>query len=300
MSEKPCRIKMDPTIKTRETTIRHLVISGGAISGLSFYGALRELHKQKYWKMENIQTIYGTSIGSLIAFVIALGYEWTDLDDYFIKRPWQNIFKIDTYSMIDCIINKMGIYNSKVFEDAFSPLFAGKDIDIGITMKEFYDLNGLEIHSFTTELNSFTLTDMSYKTHPDWRVIDVIYCSCCLPVVFMPFLHETNAYADGGFLSNYPLKQCIENGAEASEILGIYRINCDKYAAIGSESNIFDFLMVILNQTIEKIVICPKLLSIGIECALPATPMTLNSLHEITSNWEERKRVIELGKDFDV
>lgn len=300
MTEKPCRIKIDPSIKNGETTIHHLVISGGAISGLSFYGTLRELYKQKYWKLENIRTIYGTSIGSLIAFVIALGYDWTDTDEYFVKRPWQNIFKINTYSMIDCIINKMGIYNNKVFEDALSPLFSGKDIDIGITLKEFYELNGLEIHSLTTELNSFTLTDMSYKTHPDWRVIDVIYCSCCLPVVFMPFLHETEAYADGGFLSNYPLEQCIENGAEAGEIMGIYRINCDKYAAINGESNIFDFLMVILNQTIEKIVICPKLLSIGIECALPATPMTLNSLHAITSNWEERKRIIELGADFDV
>jgi len=293
-------VKLNPSVINGETTIRHIVISGGAISGLSFYGTLRELHKQNYWKIENIQTIYGTSVGSLIAVVIALGYEWSDIDDYFIKRPWQHIFKIDTYSMIDYIINKMGIYNNKIIEEALQPLFAGKDIPIDITLKEFYELNGIEIHSFTTELNSFSLVDMSYKTHGDWRVVDVIYCSCCLPVIFMPFLHNEEAYGDGGFLSNYPLEQCIENGGVSDEILGIYRINYSKYSAINKDSTIFDYLMVILNQTIEKIVICPKLLSIGIECALEATPMTLDSLHQITSNQEERKRVIEMGTNFAV
>uniref|UniRef100_A0A6C0JJ44 PNPLA domain-containing protein n=1 Tax=viral metagenome TaxID=1070528 RepID=A0A6C0JJ44_9ZZZZ len=300
MSEKQCNVKLDPSVKSGETKIRHLVISGGAISGLTFYGTLQKLHKQNYWKIENIQTIYGTSVGSFIAVIIALGYEWSEIDNYFIKRPWQHIFKIDTYSMIDSLINKMGIYNNKIFEDALYPLFAGKDIPIGITLKEFYELNGIEIHIFTTELNSFTLTDMSYKTHGDWRVIDVIYCSCCLPVIFMPFLREARAYGDGGFLSNYPLIQCIENGADASEILGVYRIYSEGMGTLSKESNIFDYLMVIFNQTIEKIVIYPKLLSIGIECALEATPMTIGSLHDIISNHEERKRIIDMGANFEV
>jgi hypothetical protein len=295
-------ITIDPTIQSGETQIRHLVISGGAITGLTYYGALRELNKKKYWKLENIKTIFGTSVGSLIAVVIALGYDWTDIDDYFIKRPWQTVFKITTYSMIDSIINKMGIYNSKVYEESLSPLFAGKDLSIDITLKEFYELNGIEIHMYTTELNTFKLIDMSYKTHPDWRVVDAVYCSCSLPIIFIPFMHESNAYCDGGMFSNYPLEKCIESGAEIKEILGIYRIYSDEGFELTGESNIFDYLITIMNHTIEKIILTPRIdkVKIGIECIMPGVSMSLSNMHDIISSADARKRVIDAGANYDI
>lgn len=294
-------IVIDPTIRSGENVIRHLVISGGAITGLTYYGALRELNKKNYWKLENIKTMFGTSVGSLIAVVIALGYEWSDVDDYFIKRPWQNVFKITTLSMIDSIISKMGIYNSKVYEEALAPLLAGKDLSIDITLKEFYELNGIELHMYTTELNTFKLIDMSYKTHPDWRVVDAVYCSCSLPIIFIPFLHEKCAYCDGGMFSNYPLEKCIESGAELKEILGIYRIYSDDGFELTSESNVFDYLMTIMNHTIEKIILIPRIepVTIGIECIMPGTPMSLSSMHDIISSPDARKRIIDIGASYD-
>jgi len=290
-------IFIQPSIKNNEKTIRHVVISGGGLSGFTFYGALRELAKKNYWILSNIKTIYGTSVGSLIAFIMALGYDWQETDDYFIKRPLQNVFKLNIYSMIDCIQNK-GIFNKKTIEDILSPLFAGKDIPIGITMKEFYDLNGIEIHSFATELNSFSLIDMSYKTHPEWTVLDVVYCSCSLPIVFTPFFYENKTYCDGGFLSNYPLKQCIDNGADPSEILGMYRLQePGNESSITQESNIMDYLITIMNNTIEKIIIYPNREVIGIECSLPSS-MSFDIANGILNSDEERKRLIDLGGSF--
>jgi predicted acylesterase/phospholipase RssA len=290
-------IFIQPSIKNNEKTIRHIVISGGGLSGFTFYGALRELSKKKYWNLSNIETIYGTSVGSLIAVVISLGYDWQEIDDYFIKRPLQNVFKLNIYSMFDCI-QKKGIFDIKSIEDILSPLFAGKDIPIGITMKEFYDLNGIEIHSFATELNSFKLIDMSYKTHPDWRVLDVVYCSCSLPIVFLPFFCENKTYCDGGFLSNYPLKQCIDNGADPSEILGMYRLQeSATESSITQESNILDYLITIMNNTIEKIIIYPNREIIGIECSLPSS-MSFDIANNILHSSEERKRLIDLGGSF--
>jgi predicted acylesterase/phospholipase RssA len=290
-------IFIQPSIKNNEKSIRHIVISGGGLSGFTFYGALRELSKKKYWVLSNIKTIHGTSVGSLIAAVIALGYDWQEIDDYFIKRPLQNVFKLNIYSMFDCI-QKKGIFDIKSIEDILSPLFAGKDIPIGITMKEFYELNGIELHSFATELNSFKLIDMSYKTHPDWRVLDVVYCSCSLPIIFLPFFCENKTYCDGGFLSNYPLKQCIDNGADPSEILGMYRLQESvTESSITEESNILDYLITIMNNTIEKIIIYPNREIIGIECSLPSS-MSFDIANNILHNAEERKRLIDLGSSF--
>ena len=264
-------IFIQPSIKNEEKNIHHIVISGGGLSGFTFYGALSELSKKNYWILSNIKSIYGTSVGSLIEFILALGYDWQETDDYFIKRPLQNVFKLNVYSMFECIQNK-GIFNKKSIECLLLPLFAGKDIPIGITMKEFYELNGIEIHSFATELNSFNLIDMSYKTHPDWSVLDVVYCSCSLPIIFTPFFYENKTYCDGGFLSNYPLKQCINNGADPGEILGMYRLQESGIeTSITQESNLMDYLITIMNNTIEKIIIYPNREIIGIECSLPSS-----------------------------
>jgi predicted acylesterase/phospholipase RssA len=288
---------IQPFIKNNEKTIRHMVISGGGLAGFTFHGALRELSNKNYWKLENIRTMYGTSVGSLISFILALGYDWSDIDEYFIKRPLNNVFKFTIYSMFDCIQNK-GIFGLKPIEDIMTPLFAGKDIPNEITLKEFYDLNGIEIHSFATELNSFELVDISYKTHPHWRVIDTIYCSCSLPVVFLPFFYENKTYCDGGFLSNYPVKQCIENGADPDEILGMYRLQKpSNEVSITNDSNLMDYLVTIMNNTIEKIIIYPNREVIGIECSLPSS-MSIEIANNILNNQEERKRLIEFGASF--
>ena len=55
---------------------------------------LRECHNRKLWKLEDIETIYGTSVGSIIAVILALDYDWDTLDDYLIKRPWNNVFNL--------------------------------------------------------------------------------------------------------------------------------------------------------------------------------------------------------------
>ena len=70
--------------------IKHLVFSGGGPIVLISYGAAKQLNKKKFWEIENIETIYGTSVGAYMGTLISLGYEWDWIDDYFIKRPWSN------------------------------------------------------------------------------------------------------------------------------------------------------------------------------------------------------------------
>ena len=63
------------SLLTKDFTIKHLVLSGGGVSGFTFYGILRETHRIGLWKLENIETMYGTSIGAVLSVMLALGYE---------------------------------------------------------------------------------------------------------------------------------------------------------------------------------------------------------------------------------
>ena len=133
----------DITVEEKQAPIKkikHIICSGGGVTGLSFYGALRNLNKKGIWNIEDIESIYGTSVGSLVSVVVSLNYDWKTLDEYFIKRPWGNVFKLDMYTILETFQRK-GVFDYNVFIEIFSPLFKGKDISVDITMKEFFELN---------------------------------------------------------------------------------------------------------------------------------------------------------------
>ena len=195
-------------IKTKK--IKHIVVSGGGITGFTAYGILRESEKSGFWNINDIQTFYGTSVGGLILLMLSLKFDWDTLDDYIIKRPWQNVFNLNMYSVINSI-QTMGLFNIKTIESFCQPLFKAKDIKMDISMKEIFDITGIEIHLFATEFNETKLVDISYKTHPDWKVIESVYSSCCLPIMFKPYTKGDKLYYDGGVFSNYPLSHCCNN-----------------------------------------------------------------------------------------
>jgi predicted acylesterase/phospholipase RssA len=280
-----------------EKKIKHIVMSGGGVVGFSFYGALRESNKRGIWNIKDIETIYGTSIGSMFAIIISLNYDWDVIDDYLIKRPWQNIFAFDMQNVFS-IFHKRGIFNVKVIEDIFSPLFKGKDISIDVTLKEFFDIVGIEIHLFSVNINNFTLVDFSHKTHPDWRVVDAVYASSGLPILFQPIIRDDMCLSDGGMVSNYPVSNCINNGADPETIFGIcrkpiIRLNYN----ISTESSLFDYILNIFYKTVERVLNNQERPKINHEIYIDCPPLSINDIFDASSKMEERIRLIKFGEE---
>ena len=275
--------------------IRHIVIAGGGIAGFSYYGAIRESAKKDKWKIENIQSIYGTSAGAILAVMLALKYDWETLDDYLIKRPWQNVFKFDMNSMIGAI-HRRGILEIKTIEDVFSPLFLGKDIPLNITMKSFFDLTAIDLHLFTTEIGSFNTIDISHKTHPDWTVTDAIYASSSLPILFSPLCKNDHYYCDGFFLLNYPLRPCIENGANPEEIIGFSKLFTQSTEhQITKDTTLLDYIFILLNKIMSHIFLFNKTIKLAIEYTLPSMSLSIFSIYSAVVNMEERIHLIDIG-----
>lgn len=235
-------------------TIEHIVIAGGGASGICIYGLLRESHNAGFWNINNIKTIYGTSVGAIIAIFIALQYAWDDLDEYILKRPWQNVFKFDIKSLLDSYDNR-GIFDRKIIEELLVPLLKGKDLDTNTTLLELYEKTNIEIHITSTELNEYELVDFSHKTHPEWSVIDAVYCSASLPILFSPVLKDDKCYLDGGTIMNYPLSLCVNSIGEENtdSILGINMAKLDKSInRVTEESNLFDHISILLNKMYDR------------------------------------------------
>jgi NTE family protein len=284
----------EPTVQPPKK-IKHLVIPGGGGTGFVSYGALRESHKQGKWNIADIETIYGTSIGAIFAVVLALKYDWSIIDDYLIKRPWNQVFKMDIYSIVDSF-QKKGIFTIQVVEEMFKPLFNGLDIPMSVTLREFYDITKIEVHTFCVDLKKFEPVDMSYKTHPDWRLIDAVYASACLPILFAPFEKEGRKYLDGGFFLNYPIQPCIDNGADIEEILGIMQRPRVESEDLPENSTLFDYILMIFNNTIAFVLTHKtKYVSIPNEILIESSVISIYNIFHLISSSEERIRYIESG-----
>ena len=229
-------------------TIKHLVISGGGPAGFLTYGAARHLSKENFWALSNIETIYGCSIGAFMGVIISLGYEWDWIDDYFIKRPWDKVIDETSLSIFDVFTQK-GLIGDELIEASLGPLLTAKDLDVGVTMAEFHDFNGIEIHVYSTNLNRRLLekVDISYKTHPDMPLMKAIRMTTAYPFAFKPVFEEDSCFIDGGLLNNYPLNDCIEQTkCNKDEILAFKNIwITDEYKVL-PESSVIDYLFVLL------------------------------------------------------
>ena len=241
-------------------TIKHIVISGGGPTGFIAYGALRELAKKGFWSLENIESIYATSIGSFIGVVIALGYEWSWIDDYLIKRPWEKVAGVTPLTFIEAF-HKKGVIGEKFIQDSISPLLTAKDLPADITLSGLFEATGIDIHIYTTEMNGVRLSniDMSHTTHPDLPVSRAMTMSGALPFVFTPVCFDSKCYIDGGMINNFPLEDCFrDKQCDEGEIIAVKNIWKGGEEIITDESTMVDFLTTLIFRLRREIELEPK------------------------------------------
>jgi predicted acylesterase/phospholipase RssA len=118
-------------------------------------------------------------------------------------------------------------------------------------MKQLYDLTSLELFFYSVGINKFQLRELSHITTPDLPIINAIYMSSTIPIVLKPLYYENEYFIDGGFLCNYPMKQCIDMKYKKDEIFGIYFSYENKNnLTITENTNIINVLLIIFKNLI--------------------------------------------------
>jgi hypothetical protein len=227
-------------------TIKHLVIGGGGPFGLCALGVLKYLHEKEFWNINNIKSIYATSIGALMAVYLSLKYDYEYIEEYLIKRPWEKLFEeIGIENVLELYNNKGLINLHSIYVKKYTILFEAKGLSSTVTMKEFYEYSGIEFNFITCDANHFTRVTISHKTHPDLELITVLCMTSAFPIIFTPIIIDDKCYIDGGIFSNYAVNICLqETGCKREEILGVkkYQSSNIEDGLITNDSNIIDFL----------------------------------------------------------
>ena len=254
-------------------TIQHIVITGGGPTGFVSYGVIKRLYEAKIWTYENIKSIYGSSIGALVAVIISLGIDWETIDDYIIKRPWEKAFVnigFDSIDIITLFLNK-GLDGKKMISIILEPLLKLIELPIDVTLKCFSEKTGIDLHLIATDLNgSSTLieVDLCADKTPDIILCDAVAASLAIPVMFQPVIYKSSCLLDGGILNIYPLNMCLKNIDDENSVIGIRNEWSTENLDVSSESSYFELLRIFIrklhnsvdstikNHTIKYEIIC--------------------------------------------
>jgi len=276
-------------------TIKHLVIPGGGPTGIKALGALQYLEKRGYWNINDIETMYATSAGAIITVLICLKFDWETINDYIIKRPWNDAFQLSVNQIFEAY-SKKGLFDKNVAEIFYKPFFKAKDISMEITMKEFYELSKIEIHLFSLDINTFILEDISHITHPDLQLLTAVQMSSAIPVLISPVCIGDKCYVDGGVVCNYPINQCISRAEKIDEIFGLRNKYTKKDENIvKNESTILEYVMNFISRLVNSVGAKFEEKEIPNELVYDTDLMTLANIQLTLSSKEERQRLIDFG-----
>lgn len=183
-----------------------LVLSGGALNGFSTLGAVQFLLDNKIIETKNIRKYIGTSSGSMISYLLAIGYTPVEIFIFLCQNKlFKNVKQFDFLSLV----KGTGYVNFKDIHNILEVLTM-KKIDYIPTLHELHEIFDVELIIPTYDLTSQKRIYLSHKSHPELCCLKAIQMSSSLPFVFDSCVYKDHVYIDGFFTNNFAINQISE------------------------------------------------------------------------------------------
>lgn len=194
--------------------IKTLILSGGGIEATSIIGCLDFLYTKNL--IENLEIIWGTSIGSLISLCICLNYNINTLKKLMMKFDLKLLYNIHDENIL-YINENYGIDDGKNMEILVKNIIKHKTGKDDITFKELYRLSNIKLNINCTCLNTIKTEIFNKDTHSNYSVRDIVLVSMKIPFFYYGKKIDGLYYCDGFIINNW----CINLIDNFDEVLGI-------------------------------------------------------------------------------
>ena len=204
--------------------IENLVFEGGGVKGIAYAGAIEALHEHGIF--ENVKAVAGTSAGSIVSGLVALGYSPAEIKDVVGKTDFSTFMD---HKSIARIPFSYGLYKGDAFLDWMKDKVKRKMGNENATFKDLHDKGMREIRVFATDLNMKVVKEFSFRKTPTVRLAEACRASMSIPVFFKAWQFTDNnpdnhIYVDGGAVYNYPMTT-FDEGGENMKTLGLHLDN---------------------------------------------------------------------------
>lgn len=180
---------------------QQLCISGGGIKGFQMLGILSYINNNIY-ELSNIKNFVGTSVGSILCYLLCIGYT-----PFEILSKAINDDNLNKFSKIPDIIkftNEGGCFSFSNIMDSLENLTLDK-IDKFHTLYSLYKEFGKKLTIVTYNLTKKQNEFLTYENNPDLPCLIALQMSSTIPIVFPSFHYNDNIYIDGGLVYNLPI-----------------------------------------------------------------------------------------------
>lgn len=183
-----------------------LILEGGGVAGLGHIGALKELEARN---MININQIAGSSIGAVVACLVACGYTAQELIKIFNeidlaslqKTKWKGL----CFSFLSNLFKGYGRYRTDNLYELLGELIDDKLDDKDITFEQMYEETGIHLIVTGTNITENRTEYFGKDYSPNMIVRKAVLISASYPFAFDAVEHNGCLYVDGGLLNNFPL-----------------------------------------------------------------------------------------------
>jgi predicted acylesterase/phospholipase RssA len=202
-----------------------LVLSGGGKRGLMLLGSLEYIFQEKKTEVSSIDTYIGTSIGSIICYLLIIGYQPKEIIAYLISNNFFQQFKnIDFISLGNC----EGGFDWNILQNYLFDLTSKKHTSHTLTLSELNKTFHKTLTCVTYNYTKQQIEYISHLTHPNLSCVDALHMTSNIPFYFNKFKYGDSEYIDGCIINNFPINLLSENDhALALNVTKMY-LNTDK------------------------------------------------------------------------
>lgn len=210
------------------------LFGGGAIRGAAYAGAVKALEELNI-KPENVG---GSSVGSIVAALMAVGYTADELREIFLDVNF-DLFRDFQFGLGP----KFALSKGEVFLDWIRDLieqkFYGESYEKGknkaVTFREIEK----NLYIITTDLSNFECKEFSKFETPDFEIATAVRISCSMPGLMKPLEYNNTLLVDGDLQKSVPMWRLSKNLISDDERILEFRLEGDYE---GSDKNALDYV----------------------------------------------------------
>lgn len=234
---------------------KNIVFDGGGARGVVFCGAIKVLEKEGI--MKNITNFAGTSVGSIVAAGLAIGYTGSEMETILLNKNFDDFKDNSNYILYNLFkyFKNYGWYRGNALMTWVEKIIEQKTGNPNITLGEVYTKYGNTLVIVGTNLNNYKATYFNPIDNPDMKLKEAIRISTSIPFFFDAYVYEGQTYIDGGLTDSYPFGYFQDDEATIGFKLKFKLINRkidEDVKIVWMKDYLIHFLKMILNR-IEQI-----------------------------------------------
>jgi predicted acylesterase/phospholipase RssA len=176
-----------------------LVLSGGSSTCIVSIGALQ--YATDNFMLKNVKTYIGTSAGSIICYLIAIGFTPVEIIVYICTH--QLLEKIQHFNIVG-MINGEGAASFNPIQEQLEKITIDKIGNL-LTLKDLQLKFGKTLICVTHNLTTNKTEYLSPENNPTLPCLTALRMSSNLPLIFENYKYNNNIYVDGGVSANFAI-----------------------------------------------------------------------------------------------